>query len=166
MGTSRLDCLCIPALTNTSPQCDEQKPQCGNCVKHNVRCAFIATSGSPAPIPRPDELNMADLELLHNYSTTTYATLTTWVTIREFYRTTIVQLDFQHDYIMRTVLAISALHIAHYRPSMRDHYLSLAATHHQIASRTVMGLMVEPLTPVKAELLFIFSTLTTYFGET
>lgn len=78
---------------------------------------------------------MQSLELLHSFTTRTYATLSDSIIIRDFYRQSAVQLGLQCDYIMRTVLAVSASHLAFHRPEMRDHYRSLAMTHHQIASR-------------------------------
>lgn len=78
---------------------------------------------------------MQNLELLHNFTTRTFATLSDSNIIRDFYRVSAVQLGLRCDYIMRTLLAISALHLAYHRPDMRDHYRSLAMTHHQIATR-------------------------------
>lgn len=78
---------------------------------------------------------MQSLELLHNFTTRTFATLSDSIMIRDFYRVSAVQLGLQCDYIMRAVLAVSALHLAYHRPEMRDHYRSLAMVHHQVASR-------------------------------
>lgn len=118
-------------------KCDESKPACGNCTKHNVVCDFLkptppAPGSSPGP---PGGLDMQSLELLHNFTTRTFATMSDSIIIRDFYRQSAVQLGLRCDYIMRTVLAISALHLAYHRPEMRDHYHSLAMTHHQVASR-------------------------------
>lgn len=78
---------------------------------------------------------MQTLELLHNFTTRTFATLSDSTIIRDFYRQSAVQLGLRCDYIMRAVLAVSSLHLAYHRPEMRDHYRSLAMTHHQVASR-------------------------------
>ncbi len=56
------------------PQCDEQKPACANCLKRNDKCDFLG-SESPRFAISPGGLNMTDLELLHNYTTTTHVTL-------------------------------------------------------------------------------------------
>lgn len=106
---------------------------------------------------------MQSLELLHNFTTRTFATLSDSIIIRDFYRLSAVQLGLRCDYIMRTVLAVSALHLAHHRPEMRDHYHSLAMTHHQVASRDAMALMTDP-DPPTAEKLFLFSVLTIFFA--
>jgi len=86
-------------------KCNEQKPQCSNCIKHATRCSF-AINFPPPPLPsfigihgaspssngtasgstpHPAEglsgghppLNIMDLELLHNYNTATCLTLAT-----------------------------------------------------------------------------------------
>ncbi|KAH7037557.1 uncharacterized protein B0I36DRAFT_314313 [Microdochium trichocladiopsis] len=149
-------------------KCDEEKPQCRNCTKHNVSCDYLH-----APSPRHNgstlspecsgRLNMADLELLHHYTTSTYATLTDNIALRDFYRCTYVELGLRCEYIMRTIFALAALHLAHYRPSMRSHYLSLAAEHHQIASREALAAMNQ-LGPDTAPNLFIFSALTVFYA--
>lgn len=126
---------------------------------------------------------MQALELLHNFTTRTFATLSDSTIIRDFYRQSAVQLGLRCDYIMRAVLAVSSLHLAYHRPEMRDHYRSLAMTHHQVASREAskahhtpygklcivadQGSLVTLMTgsdPSTAEKLFLFSVLTIYFA--
>lgn len=84
--------------------------------------------------------------------------------IREFYRVSVVQVGFTCDYIMRALLAVSSLHLAHFRPHMREHYQSVAIVHYQAASRTAIPLIPE-VSDDTAQLLFLFSVLTTYYGE-
>ncbi|KAI1333783.1 hypothetical protein F5Y15DRAFT_403972 [Xylariaceae sp. FL0016] len=148
-------------------KCDEQKPQCGNCTKHNVDCDFLTLEAASSPGPKlsltPSGLSMADLELMHNYTTSTFTTLSENSVLRDFYRVTAVQLGLNCDYIMRTILAVSALHLAHYRPQMRDYYQSIAMNHHQIASRAVMDLMSD-INPDTAQSLFLFSVMTIFFA--
>ncbi|KAH9887513.1 hypothetical protein F4778DRAFT_756960 [Xylariomycetidae sp. FL2044] len=146
-------------------KCDEQKPACRNCLKHHVDCDFLTVESPSTPGPRslPDDLKMADLELLHNYTTSTYATLSESVVLREFYRMSAVQMSLSCDYNMRALLAVSALQLAHYRPRMRDYYQSLAMTHHQIASRSAMALMSD-INPSTAPNLFLFSVLTIFYA--
>lgn len=79
---------------------------------------------------------MVDLELLHNFSTRTHATLSERPVLRDFYRFTAIQYGFQHEYIMRTLLAVSACHMAFHRPEQRDHYQGLAMSYHRIATRS------------------------------
>ncbi|CRK28136.1 hypothetical protein BN1708_004572 [Verticillium longisporum] len=72
-------------------KCDEHKPSCGNCIKHAVACDFLQTHATSTSAPRSPssfdfagnpgnglstftDLNMVDLELIHNFTTFTYAT--------------------------------------------------------------------------------------------
>lgn len=87
---------------------------------------------------------MQALELLHNFTTRTFATLPDSIIIQDFYRQSAVQLGLRCDYIMRAVLAVSALHLAYHRPEMRDHYRALAMTHHQVASREASKARITP----------------------
>lgn len=84
--------------------------------------------------------------------------------IREFYRTTVVQVGVSCEYIMRTILAVSSLHLAHYRPHMVDHYQSVAIVHHQAASQAAIPL-IPNATAENGQLLFLFSVLMTYYGK-
>ncbi|KAH6643428.1 hypothetical protein BKA67DRAFT_596175 [Truncatella angustata] len=150
-------------------KCDERKPACSNCVKRQIDCDFM-DFGSPVSGPSSTpglesacSLNMRDLELLHNYSTSTYRTLSEDLAMREFYRVSVVQVGLGCDYIMRALLAISSLHLALHRPHLKSHYQSMAMTQHQLASRVAIPLMSE-VTPESAQKLFLFSTLTVYYA--
>ncbi|KAH8888041.1 hypothetical protein GQ53DRAFT_692208 [Thozetella sp. PMI_491] len=147
---------------NRKVKCDETKPACLNCKKRQEQCDFLIID-SPEPTLSASGLNMADLELLHNYTCITYRTLSENATIREFYRTTVVQIGFSCDYIMRSILAVSSLHLAHHRPHMLDHHQSLAIVHHQAASRAALPLIPD-VTSESGQTLFLFSVLTTYYA--
>lgn len=69
------------------------------------------------------------------------------------------------EFVMRTVLAVSGMHIAQYRPEQKHLYISHAMAHHKAAGRIAIGLMAE-LLPQHQEDLWIFSVLTIYFGKT
>ncbi|KAJ2998991.1 hypothetical protein NUW58_g138 [Xylaria curta] len=144
--------------------CDEQKPACGNCIRHHVECDFIASAvqSLPSSTSFPD-LNLDHLELLHNYTTSTYATLSESPVIRDFYRITAVQIGLECDYVMRALLAVSSLQLAYYRPHMREHYRSAAMHHHQIASR-IAGNLIQELSASTVENLFLFSTFTVFYA--
>jgi glycine cleavage system H lipoate-binding protein len=84
--------------------------------------------------------------------------------MREFYRTTVVQVGLSCDYIMRALLAVSSIHLAHNREHKRDHYEAVAISHHQAASQVAIPL-IGNVTPQNAQMLFVFSALTIYYGE-
>lgn len=107
---------------------------------------------------------MQDLELLHNFTTRTCATLSDSLILVDFYRTSAVQYGLREEYIMRTLLSISASHLAYHRHDRQRHYQSLAMFHHEIAAKTAMELMTTSPTPSQAEGLFLFSVLTIFFA--
>lgn len=105
-----------------------------------------------------------DLELLHNYTIATYATLSNDLLLRQLWKVTVPQMGLSCDYVMRSVLAVSALHMAFHRPDKREFYISRALLYHQLASRKAMSLMAKVRSET-AENLYLFSILTIYVGE-
>jgi transcription factor-like protein len=106
---------------------------------------------------------MVDLELIHNFTTFTHATLSSDPAVRQMMRTNAVRMALGCDYVMRALLAVSALHLAHYRPERRDFYVARALQHHQIASQAAIPSMSD-LSYDNCENLHLFSVLTLYFG--
>ncbi|KAL3425534.1 C6 zinc finger protein [Phlyctema vagabunda] len=174
-------------------KCDEQKPQCNNCIKHSVQCDFLlrttSVAGSPndnsihsttsvhshvqspsAPLdgsnPPMNEssmsLNLTDLELLHNFTTQTFSTLAFDPLLRNLWRINVPQLAFNYGFVMRGILAVSALHLAYYKPSKREYYLAQAMRQHQTALNTGIG-MLSNVTEENCSAIYIFSVLTFFF---
>ncbi|EXF76623.1 hypothetical protein CFIO01_12700 [Colletotrichum fioriniae PJ7] len=108
-------------------------------------------------------LNLIDLELMHNFTTFAFNTLSTDPVVRQMWKVPVVRLALECDYVMRALLSVSALHLAHNRPERRDFFISRALTYHQMASRTAMGLM-GALDGENCEKLYLFSVLTIFFG--
>ena len=112
----------------------------------------------------PNALNLRDLELLHNFTASTCTTLSLQPVLRDFYRITVPRLGFKCEYLMRTILALSALHLAYNRPAQKEHYQAQALSYHKVASREATGL-ISSATASNAENLLLFSILTMFFGE-
>jgi hypothetical protein len=85
--------------------------------------------------------------------------------MREFYKTTIVQIGFACDYIMRGILALSSLHLAHNRQHMQDQYKVIAIMHNRTASQAVLPLVASSPTSEDAQRFFLFSILTSYYCD-
>ncbi|CZR50185.1 uncharacterized protein PAC_00057 [Phialocephala subalpina] len=135
-------------------KCDESTPLCGPCSKHRIECSFassLLTPPSPPLLRAPQYApplspsSLMDLELLHNFTSKTYSTITCSSVIspslREFYRTTYVQEAFAYDYFIHSILAVSAFHHVHqHRRSGAsaglEKYLIAAHTHHNTALRS------------------------------
>ena len=108
-------------------------------------------------------LNMADLELLHNFSTSTCFTLSSNPVLKTLWRINVPQLGFSHDFVMRGILAVSALHLAHFRPERKDRYVAQAMRLHQSASHVATTLLPN-VTQDNCSALYMFSILTCIFA--
>ncbi|KAK4117944.1 hypothetical protein N657DRAFT_584530 [Parathielavia appendiculata] len=176
-------------------KCDERHPACLNCISHGVECPFLKggavakpstraskpksrstaspatpSTAGPSPVsmlPESGALPLLELELLHNFTTKTYTTLTADPSLWEFWRDDVVQQGLACDYIMRAVLAVSALHLAYHRPDRRDFYIEESILLHQKASRSAMRVMAaggDKMDKHQAANLFLFSVLTFFFA--
>lgn len=108
-------------------------------------------------------LNILDLELLHNYSTSTCFTLHSDPMVKTLWRINVPQLGFSYDFVMHSLLAISALHLAHYTPRKKDFYLSQAMHHHQTGLQKATSVLPH-VTDENCSALYIFTALTCIFS--
>lgn len=124
-----------------------------------------SSSLTPSSLASGDlDLNLADLELLHHYMTETCATLADQSpALRGFFRDAAVQMGLRDSYVMRMVLAISALHLTHLRGG--DVYRARAAAHHRVASQAAVAAMTADVTSQTAPSLFVFAIMTTIYGK-
>ncbi|KAK2055102.1 hypothetical protein LY76DRAFT_521152 [Colletotrichum caudatum] len=168
-------------------KCDELKPACQNCVRHLVYCDFLQSSSAAAaaathstpnstanapggvaqparlPIPVDHDINFTDLELIHNFATSVCSTLSTDALVRQMWKVSVVRMALGCEYVMRALLSISALHLAHQQPERKEALVTKALLYHRSASREAMGLM-SGLDGRNAENLFLFSLLTIFFA--
>lgn len=108
-------------------------------------------------------LNVCDLELMHNFGVSTSATLSINPHLRDMWKVSVVQVALECDYVLRCMLALSAMHLAHSRPEKRGYYISQGLLHHQIASKAVMT-ELSNVTKENVRQLHLFSILTMFFG--
>ncbi|RFU35439.1 hypothetical protein B7463_g906, partial [Scytalidium lignicola] len=187
-----------------SAQCDEQRPQCNNCIKHSVQCDYLLPPsssfpgtpttnlphgplspfvGTPHQVPSDlrdsaspyDEfqtagierqalsLNLADLELLHNYCTSTCYSLSANPILRTLWKINVPQLGFAYGFVMRGILALSALHLAYFRRDRRDYYISQAILHHQTGLQVAISLLSN-INAENCTAVYLFSTMTFMFA--
>ncbi|KAE8443882.1 hypothetical protein EG329_001291 [Mollisiaceae sp. DMI_Dod_QoI] len=129
-------------------------------------------NGSPASFGGSNEgqvfgrshvLNIRDLELLHNYSTSTSYTLSNIAGLQSFFRVNVPQFAFTHPFVLHGVLAISALHLSHFKKGESQAIYQREAEHHyEIALRTATSLLPtinETTTPP----LYLFGTFCNLF---
>ena len=109
---------------------------------------------------------MVDLQLLHNFTTFTHVTLSSDPNFRYMLKTSAISMAFGCEFLMRTILALSALHLARFRLEKRDYYIHVGLRHYQVACRQATALMdhVDNLTRENCENLHLFSVLTLFYG--
>ncbi|KAF2676287.1 hypothetical protein K458DRAFT_380032 [Lentithecium fluviatile CBS 122367] len=133
-------------------KCDERKPECTNCRNRQVRCDYLPTAlsqtasrtlscestASPSDAaPAPNALNVADAELMYYWTTSTCHTLSAQSAGATFWRTSVTEVGLAHAYVLHLLLAITALHLAHCRPTRRDEYVAHADKHYTAALPSV-----------------------------
>jgi hypothetical protein len=67
------------------------------------------------------------------------------------------------EHLMRSILAVSALHLSRYHPQKKAFYIQRAMHHHQAASSAAIALLTD-LRADECERLHVFSILTVYYG--
>lgn len=110
---------------------------------------------------------MVDLELIHNFTTFTHATISSEPAMRQMLKTTAIRMAFDCEFLMRTILALSAVHLAHFRRDRHGFYVRVAMDHHQVACRLAVSVMDHPdnLTQADCENLHLFSVMTLFYGQ-
>lgn len=103
------------------------------------------------------------MELLHNFTVQTAITMHNDPAIQTLMRVSVPQLGFKYEFLMRGVLAFSALHLANFRPEEHDYYVAQALYHHEIGLREASTLIAN-ITEENCSAVYIFSVLTFYFG--
>ncbi|KAJ5312689.1 hypothetical protein N7508_003519 [Penicillium antarcticum] len=141
-------------------KCDEQRPSCLNCVKRELQCSFLQTQNSTWIVLQSETLN---LELLHHFTVSTFATLSPDTQIRELWRVTIPQMGFTTDHILDGVLALAALHIARYNTGRRHALLAYAIERHSASLSKALPLIFL-VKPQNCTPLFVFGVLTLYYS--
>ncbi|KIN04323.1 hypothetical protein OIDMADRAFT_159751 [Oidiodendron maius Zn] len=81
------------------------------------------------------------MELLHHYTTSTYHTLRSDAVQRTVWQMSVCEVGFSHEFVLRGILAIAALHLAHLRPSRKEFYIARGMMHHQLGLRMATGLL-------------------------
>jgi len=108
------------------------------------------------------DMNFLDLELLHNYTTSTCNTLS--AEGQEFiWQTSIPQVGFKHKYALRAILAVSALHIAYHRQQRKEFYMSQAFAHYHAAVQEASPFLSH-VNQDNCTGLYVFTTMTVFFA--
>jgi hypothetical protein len=106
---------------------------------------------------------MVHLELLHNFCLSTSSTLTVNPALRTLWQTNVPQVGFTCDYVMHSILSLSALHLAHFKPEQRGFFLAQAMELHHLALAKG-SVMLSHVTSDNHTELYLFSVLACFFA--
>ena len=106
---------------------------------------------------------MAHLELLHHFIAVTSEALGVETISNQVWKLTIPQIALSHDFLMHSILAVAALHIAHLRPEQHKLYWERATVHQDRALELQQEAMANA-NQENADALFSFSLLVIYFA--
>ena len=106
---------------------------------------------------------MAHLELLYHFIAVTSETLGVETISNQVWKSTIPQTALSHDFLMHSILAVAALHIAHLRPEHQKVYWEQATVHQDRALELQQEAMANA-NQENADALFSFSLLVVYFA--
>lgn len=123
---------------------------------------YTSPAASPQTSATAPNLGLLDLELMHNFCTSTYATLSNDVAIRDLWRVRIVKLCLNCDYAILAVLSVSALHLSHFSTKRKEFLRERAITYHNQAL-SIAATFIDAYNDTNAQELFSFSILTIYY---
>jgi hypothetical protein len=98
------------------------------------------------------------MELMHHYATSTSYTLSSGAAASVVWRLNVPQIAYSHEFVMRGILAMAALHIAHFKPEKRVFYVEQAMIHHQLAL-PVATAMLSNVNEDNCTALYLFSSM-------
>ncbi|KAF2174194.1 hypothetical protein M409DRAFT_62310 [Zasmidium cellare ATCC 36951] len=126
-------------------KCDEVRPTCGNCKRRQESCSYknanpVTTSPSPdassttdgsSGIPGTERLKQ--LELMHQYCTSTYETISLGPRPGATQLIEVPRLAFAHEFLLDTVFAMTCLHLAYLNPTEAHVHIADAMRYHSRA---------------------------------
>lgn len=155
--------LSRPSLSWGSPKPPSPYASTSNHATSQVSIASPTSQGntiySHQQLPA---LNMLDLELLHNFTNSTCNTFHSDPILKTLWRINIPQLAFSCDFVMRGMLALSALHLAYFRPERQEFLLSHAMLQHEVGLREATSILSD-VTDENCTYIYIFSVMTCMF---
>ena len=123
------------------------------------------TCSSHVPVMTTSSLkmNMAHLKLFHHFITSMGPSVEVGDNIQALWTEIIPQIAFKHDFLMHSLLAVSALHTAHTITEHRDLYSEQAASHQNQASRLAQSEMMNANVS-NSDALFAYSIFTMWYS--
>lgn len=104
-----------------------------------------------------------ELELMHHFSTVTYATLAKRNDLLQMWQIQIPRMALKQNYLMHSLLSVTALHMAHSHIQNQSSYIDRAIRHHEISIRE-FSLELRAITQENSPSLFSCAAITVIFA--
>ena len=102
--------------------------------------------------------------MFHHFITVTCTTLSDRAESHRLWREVVPQLAFEHEFLMRGILAISALHLSILRDDRHDYYLNLAVRQQDSALSQFRAAMATEIYESKGDAFFAMATVIVVYG--
>ncbi|KAF2635474.1 hypothetical protein P280DRAFT_411376 [Massarina eburnea CBS 473.64] len=170
-------------------KCNEQRPRCANCVRLDIECTwpsrqrYSATTAYPTPpesdgtvmaeprVSNPDvqpdtfgsQMSMADLRLLHHWTTKTCRAMSLDVRRCEAWETRHTEMALDYPFLLRGMLAVAAMHKVIAGPMAdRSSLLAQADAHISRALATYRQKLEEPTADTAVPMFLLSAVLVIY----
>ncbi|KAF2815331.1 uncharacterized protein BDZ99DRAFT_378341 [Mytilinidion resinicola] len=130
-------------------KCDEQGPPCAACIARNTEstCNYEKsqlpqdTRDGPGVSSKSDTRRLAELELMHRWSTSTFKCLCILPEDVQYLQIAVPRAAFKHDYLLNGIMALAALEIAigddAIDQAKKRAYLDHASRYYALASQSL-----------------------------
>lgn len=116
-----------------------------------------------SPLSEVEIVAWDDLELLHHFSTVTYATMGSRYDLRQMWQIQIPKMAQKHKFLMHGLFSVAALHFVCSHPENQSLYVDRAIRHHNIAIREY-SFELQRITRENCTSLFACATLIVIFA--
>lgn len=153
----------VRTIVNPRYKCDEAKPRCSHCVRHEKPCVYLPSNDSASPIPPQSEaptvsngtdspsaispypidssraqapsdgFDLNDMALFHHWSFYTSVSIINVRQIDHNWQKLVPEVAFRSGYVMHSILSLTALHVAYLHPAKKPESMLVAAQHHSKA---------------------------------
>lgn len=114
-------------------------------------------------IASENNVSWDELELMHHFSTVTYATMASRDDLRRMWQIQVPRMAFKQKYLMHSLFSVTALHMARSYPEKQSSYIDRAIRHHNVALQE-FSLNLQSITQENSTSLFTCATLTVIFA--
>jgi hypothetical protein len=101
----------------------------------------ISSKSDPSPQPKSLKLDIKGLKLIHNFTASTFSTLSDQGEIKSLWQIQVPELAFTHTFLLRMILAVSALHW--YHKTLDSQYLPYAYQQYEESLRVSAQALVQ-----------------------